>query len=115
MTGELFLQGAQVTAWQPPRAQPVIFTSSRAVYTPGKAIRGGIPVICPWFGPHPTDPKAPQHGTARTAPWQLDRVDIDGDSIAFDLSLATEGFALSYRVVFGPELVLRLATLNTSA
>ena len=26
-TGELFLQGAQVTAWQPPGRRPVIFTS----------------------------------------------------------------------------------------
>ena len=113
-TGELYLQGAQVTAWQPPGARPVIFTSSHAVFAPGKAIRGGIPVIFPWFGPHPTDPKAPQHGVARTAPWQLDRVEAEGEGIAFGLSLATEGFALSYRVVFGPELLLCLATRNTS-
>jgi glucose-6-phosphate 1-epimerase len=115
MTGELFLQGAQVTAWQPADAKPVIFTSSRAVFAPGKAIRGGVPVIFPWFGPHPTDPKAPQHGWARTAEWQLDNVDTADDGVTFGLSLATDGFALTYHVVFGPELVLRLAARNTAA
>jgi glucose-6-phosphate 1-epimerase len=115
MTGELVLQGAQVTAWRPSSAKPVIFTSSHAVYAPGKAIRGGIPVIFPWFGPHPTDPKAPQHGWARTAAWQLDNVEAADDAVAFDLSLAGDDFALAYRVVFGAVLELRLAAHNISA
>jgi glucose-6-phosphate 1-epimerase len=114
MTGELYLQGAQVTAWQPSGAKPVIFTSSRAVFAPGKAIRGGIPVIFPWFGPHPTDPKAPQHGWARTASWQLDNVETGADAVTFELSLAADDFALSHRVVFGAALELRLAAHNTS-
>jgi glucose-6-phosphate 1-epimerase len=115
MTGELFLQGAQVTAWQPSGQRPVIFTSPNAVFAPGKAIRGGIPVIFPWFGPHPTDPKAPQHGVVRAADWQLDRVEREGDAVALTLSLAPEDFALSYRVTFGKELGLELAVRNTSA
>jgi glucose-6-phosphate 1-epimerase len=114
ITGELFLQGAQVTAWQPASARPVIFLSSRANLAPEKAIRGGIPVIFPWFGPHPTDPKAPQHGFARTAPWRLDRAAETADGIALELSLVAEGFALTYRVSFGGELQLRLAVQNTS-
>jgi glucose-6-phosphate 1-epimerase len=114
-TGELFLQGAQVTAWQPSGAKPVIFTSSHAVYAPGKAIRGGIPVIFPWFGPHPTDPKAPQHGWARTASWQLDNVEAGADAVTFELSLAADGFALAYRVVFGAALELHLTAHNISA
>jgi len=114
MTGELFLQGAQVTAWQPAGARPVIFTSSRANFAPGKAIRGGIPVVFPWFGPHPTDPKAPQHGFARTAPWQLDKVEAGADAVTFGLSLAAGDFALTYRAAFGEELRLDLAVRNTS-
>src|ERR1700728_3044729 len=77
MSGELYLQGAQVTAWRPAGAEPVIFLSSHAILAPGKAIRGGIPVIFPWFGPHPTDPKAPQHGIVRIAPWRVDKVEAD--------------------------------------
>jgi glucose-6-phosphate 1-epimerase len=113
--GELVLQGAQVTAWQPPGARPVIFTSPRAVFAPGRAIRGGIPVIFPWFGPHPSDPAKPQHGTARTALWQLDHASTAGAGVTFELSLATSGFDLAYRVVFGASLHLTLATRNTRA
>lgn len=114
-SGELVLQGAQVTAWRPSGARPVIFTSPRAVFAHGKAVRGGIPVIFPWFGPHPTDPTKPQHGTARTAPWALDRVSLTDPGVAFELSLTTTGFDLVYRVVFGAELQLSLAARNMTA
>jgi glucose-6-phosphate 1-epimerase len=114
MTGEVYLQGAHVTAWRPPGARPVIFTSRRAAFAPGKAIRGGIPIVFPWFGPHPTDPAAPQHGFARTAPWQLDSVEAAADSVSLEFSLSSDGFALTYRVTFGAELHLALTVRNTS-
>ena len=114
MTGELFPQGAQVAAWQPPGQRPVIFTSPSAVFAPEKAIRGGIPVIFPWFGPHPTDPKAPQHGIVRAAPWRLDAVEREGDAVTLTLSLTPDDFALTYRVTFGRELRLDLAVRNIS-
>lgn len=114
MRGELVLQGAQVTGWQPAGTRPVIFLSPRAQLAPGKAIRGGIPVIFPWFGPHPSDPAKPQHGFARAAPWQLDGVDVSPESLTLELSLACEGFALVYQVSFGDELRLRLTARNTS-
>src|SRR5262249_58589052 len=71
MQGELFLQGATVTRWHPAGAQPVIFTSPNAIFAPGTAVRGGGPIIFPWFGPKQDEPKAPQHGLVRAAPWQL--------------------------------------------
>jgi glucose-6-phosphate 1-epimerase len=113
-TGELYLQGAHLTAWQPRGARPVIFTSSHATFAPGKAIRGGIPVIFPWFGPHPTDPKAPQHGFARTASWQLDKAEAAADAVTLELSLAAGGFALTYQVAIGATLRLDLAVRNIS-
>jgi hypothetical protein len=70
ISGELYLQGAQVTAWQPPGERPILFTSPNAVFAPGKAVRGGIPIIFPWFGPNRRAPSAPQHGIARIATWQ---------------------------------------------
>jgi glucose-6-phosphate 1-epimerase len=115
MTGEIFLQGAQVTAWQPARHAPVIFTSPSAVFAPGKAIRGGIPVIFPWFGPHPADPKAPQHGLVRAAPWTLDSVEHAADAVTLTLSHSLDGFALIYRVAFGKELLIELAVHNTAS
>ena len=80
MAGELYLQGAQVTAWQPPGERPVLFASPNAVFAPGKAIRGGIPIIFPWFGPNRHAAAAPQHGFARTATWHLEGVESSGST-----------------------------------
>ena len=64
-----------MTAWQPAGERPVIFTSPNAIFAPGTAVRGGVPIIFPWFGPKRDEPKAPQHGFVRAAPWHLDSVD----------------------------------------
>lgn len=88
MAGELYLQGAHLTAWQPPGERPVLFASPNAVFAPGKAIRGGIPIIFPWFGPSRYGPAAPQHGFARPATWNLDGVEAAGsESLTLTLSL----------------------------
>ena len=42
MVGELYLQGAQVTAWRLRDERPVLFASPNSSFAPGKAIRGGI-------------------------------------------------------------------------
>ena len=59
VTGELCLQGAQVTAWRLSDERPVLFTSPNSAFAPGRAIRGGIPIIFPWFGPSRHTPTAP--------------------------------------------------------
>ncbi len=65
------LQGAHVMSWRPKsEAEPVVWLSRAARFTPGKSIRGGVPVCWPWFGPHATDSKLPAHGFARTVPWE---------------------------------------------
>src|SRR4051794_17302365 len=66
-TGRIFLHGAHIAAWQPAGAAPVLFMSRQSHFAPGKAIRGGVPLIFPWFGARAGDAKAPQHGFARTA------------------------------------------------
>jgi glucose-6-phosphate 1-epimerase len=53
MAGTLYLQGAQLTAGE----RPVLFTSPNSLFAPGRAIRGGIPIIFPWFGPSRHAPK----------------------------------------------------------
>jgi D-hexose-6-phosphate mutarotase len=67
----VYLQGAHLTDWQPRRHHPVLFMSARSAFAPGKAIRGGIPVVFPWFGPNAHHPHAPMHGFARTAEWRV--------------------------------------------
>ena len=121
-TGELYLQGAQVTAWQPPGDRPVLFTSPNAVFTPGTAIRGGIPIVFPWFGPNRRSPAAPQHGFARTETWHLDAVETAGTgALTLTLSLADDDvrspfwpapFRATCTVTFARTLSLRLAVQN---
>ena len=122
MAGELFLQGAHLTAWQPPGERPVLFTSPNSAFAPGRAIRGGIPIIFPWFGASRHAPTAPQHGFARTAIWHLDGVETAGkDSLTLTFSLGDgdvgspfwpEPFRAIYTVVFAQTLSLRLAVQN---
>jgi glucose-6-phosphate 1-epimerase len=119
--GELYLQGAHVTAWTPAKGRPVIFTSPNSAFTHGKAIRGGIPVIFPWFGPNQAAPAAPQHGFARIAAWRLDEVAQSDGALTLRLSLAGEGdkfwphrFSASYEISFGASLALRLCVRNQS-
>ena len=64
------LQGAQVLTWAPRGQKPVIWISRAAKFTPGKSIRGGVPVCWPWFGPHATESSFPAHGYARTVAWE---------------------------------------------
>jgi glucose-6-phosphate 1-epimerase len=62
--------GAHVLAWTPRDEVPVLWVSPLAVFEPDVAIRGGIPVIFPWFGSGPDGDRTPAHGFARTAEWE---------------------------------------------
>jgi glucose-6-phosphate 1-epimerase len=77
-----------VTAWRPSDERPVLFTSPNSAFAPGRAIRGGVPIIFPWFGASRHTPTAPQHGFASTAKWHLDGVETaGGGSLTLTLSL----------------------------
>ena len=121
---EIYLHGGHVTRWQPHGAEPVLFLSRRATYAAGKAVRGGVPLVFPWFGPHPTDPQRPMHGFARTRPWRL-LTTAPGPDGATVIELALEddeatralwpsAFSLRYRVAVGATLTLALEVVNTS-
>ena len=125
-TGEVYLQGAHITAWQPANEQPVLFLSEKSAFAPGKAIRGGIPIIFPWFGARtatPEDPRTdgPSHGFARTQPWKLDFGAYAADELHLSLSLEPtelsrslgfDKFLVAYQISFGRELRLRLSVAN---
>lgn len=70
-TARIALQGAQILSWAPQGQQAVIWESPAAIYAPGKAIRGGVPVCWPWFGPHATEKDFPAHGFARNQDWEV--------------------------------------------
>jgi glucose-6-phosphate 1-epimerase len=118
------LQGAHVLAWTPHDEERVIWISEAARYAPGVPIRGGIPICWPWFGPHATDPKLPQHGIARTAEFQVvavERLFDDRTRLTFRLpdGNAREAWPypteLLYMVTVGRTLELDLVTRNAGA
>jgi glucose-6-phosphate 1-epimerase len=120
---DVYLHGAHLTHFQAGDGTPLIFTSTRSAYAAGRAIRGGIPIVFPWFGPHPDDPRAPDHGFARTAPWAVESVQAVGDAVILALVLepseATRAawphaFHLRYRVSVGSQLELSLTVENRS-
>ena len=124
-TGEVYLQGAHVTAWQPTGADPVIWLSAGARFRPGAAIRGGVPLCFPWFGAGRTPGLAPAHGFARTAPWRLTGAADDAGTVTLTFALTHDDvagapgvehwpfrFEASYTVTLGADLTLALTVRN---
>lgn len=64
------LYGGQVLAYQNSR-RSMLWHNRHAVFQQGKAIRSGIPVCWPWFGPGKTASGA-AHGFARTEFWHIE-------------------------------------------
>ena len=86
---EVYLHGGTVTSWKC-QGQEILFVSKQAVFDGKKAIRGGIPVVFPNFGPWAL---GPQHGFARTATWKVfkhPQKDKDGNIVAVLLLEDTE-------------------------
>src|SRR5258708_35209006 len=69
---DLYLQGAHLARWTPRGQQPVLFVSPKSLFAAGKAIRGGIPIIFPWFGSRSVGKPGPAHGFGRTSWWRTE-------------------------------------------
>jgi glucose-6-phosphate 1-epimerase len=119
----VYLHGAHITHYQPREQQPVLFLSRESQFAPDKPIRGGVPVIFPWFGPRAGDPSAPQHGFARTFPWDVLAVKTSGGAVGIRLGLRSsdqtlgwlaEDFEVAYTVWVGKTLELSLEVRNRS-
>jgi D-hexose-6-phosphate mutarotase len=67
----VFLHGGHVSHFQPKGERPVLWLSRASRFERTHAIRGGVPVCFPWFGPKTGAPEAPMHGFARILPWTL--------------------------------------------
>jgi glucose-6-phosphate 1-epimerase len=66
-TAEVYLLGAQVTGFQKNGEPPLLFMSRSSQFALGKAIRGGVPIVFPWFGAREG---FPDHGFARVTEWE---------------------------------------------
>ena len=104
----------------------MLFLSERSAFAHGKAIRGGVPVIFPWFGSR-TGKRAgertdgPSHGFARRTVWDVAFAALSGEDVHLTLTLAPDDnsralgfdhFRVAYEVVLGRTLTMRLSVAN---
>ncbi|KAH3781735.1 uncharacterized protein LOC127842638 isoform X2 [Dreissena polymorpha] len=80
------LFGATVTSWKH-EGEEFLFCSKQAVFDDKKAIRGGIPIVFPQFGPWDL---GPQHGFARIKMWKQTSEAHHGDNGAVSMDFALE-------------------------
>lgn len=119
-TARLALHGAHLIDWQPRGAEPVLWLSRSAVFAPDRAIRGGIPICWPWFGPHPTEAELPAHGYARLLEWAVvETVAVSSSLTQLTLRLSVPsqtrgdlGTALEVRFTIGAALAIELVSSN---
>lgn len=121
---ELFPQGAHLTKAVTSGGTSLLFVSGQSLFRPGKAIRGGVPLIFPWFGPDRAETGNPQHGFVRASLWTVDDLGISASKglyavLSFrddDSTRAYRDFAFeaSYRIELDHELRLSLSIRNGS-
>jgi glucose-6-phosphate 1-epimerase len=116
---EIYLHGAHVTGFRRKGEPQVLFMSQCSRFAEGQPIRGGVPVVFPWFG---SREGFGQHGFARIKNWELKEFAPTPDgsvSVRFRLPYCPEGsslppFAAEYIVTVNEGLVLQLVVTNES-
>lgn len=111
LTHELFsasltLHGGHVLSWQPKGHDEVFWMSKKAQLQQGKAIRGGIPICWPWFGPYKN---SGNHGFARNSVWQIKDVVIDKSGICVELLLSGKDCSPVWPFSFAVTQVLKFS------
>lgn len=91
--------GAHLLSYKPTADVDVIYLSPDAVWQNNSAIRGGVPVCWPWFGPaaaefSPAGQKLSNHGVVRTEFWELTGQAVTEDCVRIDFLIKTK--ALPY-------------------
>jgi D-hexose-6-phosphate mutarotase len=119
-TAEIYLHGAHVTHFKKKDEPPLLFLSQCSRFEKGQPIRGGIPIIFPWFGALEGHG---QHGFVRNKAWQLKEVApaTDGSvSVRFRFpdypeSATFPPFVAEYVVTVNDHLTLELSVTNPSS
>jgi glucose-6-phosphate 1-epimerase len=118
-TAEIYLHGAHVTNFKKHNEAPMLFLSQCSRFEENQPIRGGIPVIFPWFGPREG---MAMHGFARIKPWEIKEIVPAADgSVSVRLRLpnypeagAYPPFLAEYVVTVNEALTLELTVTNNS-
>ncbi|KUM02250.1 D-hexose-6-phosphate mutarotase [Chromobacterium sp. F49] len=116
-SARLSLLGGQLLDYRRDGEAPLFYLSPQAVYQPGKAIRGGVPVCWPWFGPHPSDAGQGAHGVARQQLWTLREASRDGEVFHVKLDGPRHGdLTASLACRIGPDgVAIELVSRNHGA
>jgi D-hexose-6-phosphate mutarotase len=95
------------------------------VFQRGRAIRGGVPLVFPWFGPKAGDPRAAQHGFARVRDWSLRTASVGPDGACIvamtldddegTLAAWPHAFHARFTAAAGRDLRMTLEIRNTGA
>jgi glucose-6-phosphate 1-epimerase len=118
-SAEVYLHGAHVTDFQKKGEPPLLFVSQCSQFADHFPIRGGIPVVFPWFG---SREGMPSHGFARLVAWELreaSAVPDGGASLRFALPETAmratfPAFMANYVVTVTDRLTLELIITNTA-
>lgn len=80
------LQGAHLLSWKPAGEEEVLWLSNNTPFKNGVALRGGVPICWPWFGPA-AQQGLPAHGFARNLPWTLKAHNEDDNGVVLTFEL----------------------------
>jgi len=103
--------GATVSSFIPEDGEERFFKSSKSPLSGPKAIRGGIPICWPVFGPAPKEPpyeKLAQHGFARSFRWEY----VKGDDPA--VAVFTLESNADIKKMYEPEFKLKYTVQLTA-
>ena len=113
------LLGATVVSYVPAGGAETLFLARRASFRPGTAIRGGIPLCLPWFGPGPAG--MPRHGFFRLLEWEVESGSREGGAVSLTLSLRDSPESAMYwayrfratcKLTLGPSLRISVSLRN---
>lgn len=126
-SAEVYLYGGQVMSWKNDLREELLFVSSKAIFKPPKAIRGGIPICFPQFANRGS---LESHGFARNRFWSIDKdpppfpaatssrafVDLILKPSEEDLKIWPHSFEFRLRVALSPagDLMLTSRIRNTN-
>lgn len=111
-SAEIYLHGAHVTHFQKAREPPLLFLSESSEFAADRPIRGGVPIIFPWFGAREGHAA---HGFARVTKWDLQETALLPDgAVRLAFRLPNDSFQVAFIVTVGESLTMELMVQNTA-